>query len=247
MEITGERTMGNQSNIYEFKRVYDLVSNLYGNRDKIVLDYGCGSGYSSFILSRNFYKVIGIDVNNEAIIFCRENYTAPNLQFSVFDPAKKPFKDEYFDYIFSFQVLEHIPLDLTKVYIHNIWQMLKPGGVGIITTPNSNNYYGGFSGNPFHVKEYSYSELESIFQNSIPSNRFNIFAVEDVFSTKVRIMLKRSLKIQNSLFSKILDKAVERPLKMLELIGIVSTDYQKMLKKNNPEKVTGSYDIEIKK
>lgn len=42
MKNTGERTIPDQFNLYEFERIYRLVSDLYGNKSKIgvALDYG---------------------------------------------------------------------------------------------------------------------------------------------------------------------------------------------------------------
>jgi len=242
MKNTGERTIPDQFNLYEFERIYRLVSDLYGNKSKIALDYGCGSGYGCSLLSARFGKVIGIDVSAEAIDYCRDAYPQ---EFRVFDPSQQPFEDQFFDYIFSFQCFEHVPLELTSQYIRNIWQMLKIGGVSVVTTPNAYNYRGGFSGNPFHIKEYTKTELATLFGSIIPHDKYNVFAYEDTFGTKVELLIKKALP--QSLLSRVMMRVVVKPIKLLEKMGFIPTGYKGNLQRDRVEGVLGSYYIEIRK
>lgn len=243
MKNTGERTTTDQFNLYEFERIYRLVSDLYGSKGKIALDYGCGSGYGSSLLSERFGKVIGIEVSAEAIDYCCDAY--PHLEFRVFDPSRQPFEDEFFDYIFSFQVFEHIPLELTSQYIMNIWQMLKRGGVSVVTTPNAYNYRGGFSGNPFHIKEYTKTDLEALFGSIIPHDRFHVYGFEDTLGTKVELLIRKALA--QTLLSRMMMRVVVKPIKLLEKMGFISTGYKGNLQRDRVEGVLGSYYIEIRK
>lgn len=243
MKNTGERTTQDQFNLYEFERIYRFVSDLYGNKDRIILDYGCGSGYGSSLLSESFGEVIGIDVSTEAVDYCRGAHT--HLQFQVFDPSHQPFKDEFFDCIFSFQVFEHVPVELTSQYIKNIWQMLKKGGVSVVTTPNAYNYRGGYSGNPFHVKEYTKTEIEALFGKIIPNDSFHVYGFKDTLGTKVELLIRKALP--RTLFSRALVKIVVSPILLLEKIGVLPTGYKGNLLRDNVEGVIGSYYIEIRK
>jgi len=50
-------------------------------KGKRVLDYGCGSGYGSYILSSLADNVTGVDISIEAVDFAKINYSANNLNF----------------------------------------------------------------------------------------------------------------------------------------------------------------------
>ncbi len=77
--------------------------------DWIVLDAACGSGYGSEILSKKAKKVIGIDINQEAINYAQNHYSQPNITYLVGDLNQNlNFPDEYFDAIISFETIEHV-------------------------------------------------------------------------------------------------------------------------------------------
>lgn len=244
MKNSGERATPGQLGIHAFRRIYDLMAELYGAPDKSVLDYGCGTGYGSFMLSQAFGQVTAIDVEAETIRFCRANYVGDHLEFSVFDPAGQPFPNESFDHVFSFQVFEHVPLESTRSYVRNIWNMLKPGGVAIVTTPNAYNYHGGYSGNPFHVKEYTANELQSLFEEIVPAESIELWAVEDVPTTRLKNKLMRGMR--NSVVARVLSKIILR-FQVLEARGLIKADHRNMLKREKVAEVIGSYYVQVSK
>ena len=175
VENKGERTVPSTLSTFEFERIYFYVSKKFGHKDKVCLDYGCGSGYGTNILSGAFLKVIGVDVSIDAIDFCVKSFPKRNLLFYPLNTEKRPFDEATFDLICSFQVLEHVSTEELQRYLNFIWEMLKAGGKAILTTPNSHNYYRGYSGNVHHVHEYSYAELVEVMDNYLPRCVKNIF------------------------------------------------------------------------
>jgi 2-polyprenyl-3-methyl-5-hydroxy-6-metoxy-1,4-benzoquinol methylase len=240
-----ERTLPSVRNLYEFKRIYALVSERYGGPDKSCLDYGCGSGYGSHYLSRHFGRVVGIDISDEAVRDCNQAFSAPNLEFAVFDPQSQPFPDESFDCVFSFQVMEHVPVADVNRYLHTIWNMVKPGGMAVITTPNKANYFGGHSGNPYHVKEYSAGELGSALRDALPDVRAQVMAQEDVLSTRTGIRIRRALRNRRQALW--LARLVVGPLRALERAGLISTDHRDMLTTTAIDGVVGGFYVELRK
>lgn len=241
----GERTLLKDSNRYEFERVYRLALSL--NKDtekKVALDYGCGNGYGTAFLASGFGKVTGIDVSEEAIKVSRTSFISENLSFEQFDPQYQPFADASFDFIGSFQVFEHIQVDKTNDFIRYVWAMLRPGGIALVTTPNALNYYGGHSGNPFHVKEYTFNELDSSFAAVIDRCHYNIVAVSDVPSTTFGNYLRRLFR--GSRVGALLGKLLELSLKPFERHGIINTDYKKMLRGKRDD-IIGSLLVEVRK
>jgi SAM-dependent methyltransferase len=102
---------------------------LEGKR-KIILDAGCGSGYSALLFFGNKLKehdYLGVDIS-DAINVARERfhekgYSADFLQISLFD---LPIKNESLDMIFSEGVLHHT--DNTEKSIIYLAEKLKKGG-----------------------------------------------------------------------------------------------------------------------
>ena len=243
---TGERAGPGHSNLYAFKRIYDLVAAEFGGKaDKAVLDYGCGMGYGSYILSDHFSSVTAVDVDAATIAYCQQEYAdATNLRFDELDPTRQPFPDESFNHIFSFQVFEHVPLDQVDDYTLNLWRMLKPGGTAIITTPNARNYHGGHSGNPFHIKEYTHAEMTAFFERMLPGKNVTVAAVQDVPSTR---LYAATLRMSRNRIPQSIAAQLIRPLRLLEKKGLVSTSFRSMHKTKQPERVIGSHYVEIRK
>lgn len=89
------------------------------------LDLGCRDGYWSKKLEELSYEVTAADI--------KSNY--PKCQFV--DANKTfPFSDNYFDLVWSTEVVEH--LENLEFSILEMKRILKPGGKIILTTPNSN-------------------------------------------------------------------------------------------------------------
>lgn len=95
-----------------------------------LLDVGCGSGWSSYILSKEGYDVVGIDLNAKAF----ECPTVPHLTLVEGSAMDLPFEDASFDVVGSHQAIEHIP-DPQKAILEMI-RVLKPGGTLCIVGPN---------------------------------------------------------------------------------------------------------------
>jgi SAM-dependent methyltransferase len=100
------------------------------------LDLGCGDGrLTKIILDRvGKREVIGIDIDsNETFLAERLNlyqkiHIAPGNQI--------PEPNDYFDWVFSNSVLEHIP-NLDDV-LQEVSRVLKPGGLFLLTVPGEN-------------------------------------------------------------------------------------------------------------
>ena len=151
MSFTGERAMPLAANMDEIIMEehwarYRLIEPLAeGNR---VLDVACGTGYGSDLLAQTANRVIGGDISREAIAYCRSHYhQKDNLQFKSFDIRKMPFDEKTFDFVVSFETLEHIVEG--DRFLQEICRVLTEDGVLAISTP-----IGGPCGNPYHVAYY---------------------------------------------------------------------------------------------
>jgi len=103
----------------------------------LILDYGCGNGANTIFFKNAAKKIIGIDVEqnrvSEAIREAKQREIA-NIIYKKYNGRKIPFKDQSFDAIISFEVLEHTKND--KHSLKDIWRTLKPNGILCLSVPN---------------------------------------------------------------------------------------------------------------
>lgn len=99
--------------------------------NSIILDLGCGCGYSSYLLSKYKYNVIGLDMNP----FPEELKLkqSEKLQYVRGDALTLPFKENSFDAVVLISVIEHIT-DVEKC-LSGVQRVLKTNGVLIILSP----------------------------------------------------------------------------------------------------------------
>jgi ubiquinone/menaquinone biosynthesis C-methylase UbiE len=139
---------------------------LHVNSNDIILDIACGTGFGTAILAgKTKGKVIGGDIAADAIEECGRNWKKDNLEFRVLDGTKLNFPDHYFDKIVSFETIEHTTG--YKQMVAEFSRVLKPGGLLILSTPNSDvSSPDGVIGNPFHTQELNAVELQQLLAGS---------------------------------------------------------------------------------
>ena len=99
---------------------------------KRMLDIGCGIGRMERGFAEMFGEVWGLDVSGEMIAQAKEL----NRQFEKIKFVKGSGQDlsiftgEYFDFVFSYITLQHIPdKKIIFNYLSEIYRVLKPGGL----------------------------------------------------------------------------------------------------------------------
>lgn len=97
-----------------------------------VCELGCTSGWLSNELSA-IGRVTGVDPDAKHIAQARQRY--PNVAFEVSDLIGWRWRHS-FDLVVSSEVVEHFAEK--SAYIETMKQLIKPGGWGLITTPNKN-------------------------------------------------------------------------------------------------------------
>lgn len=118
-----------------------------------LLEVGCGEGRGVEILLPHATGYLGIDKIQEVIDMLHEKHPGVDFKQAVIPPFKG-IEDNSFDTVVSFQVIEHIEND--RLFLEEIYRVLKPGGKAIISTPNINHT---LSRNPWHVREYTPQQL----------------------------------------------------------------------------------------
>jgi len=126
-----------------------------------VLEIGCGWGRGLELLNKAASQYTGIDKNEELIQALSAEY--PNAAFIAANIPPLtgrngvPLADNTFDYVVTFQVIEHIEND--DLFIKEAHRVLKPGGKLLLTTVNKTF---SLTRNPWHVREYYADDLKSL-------------------------------------------------------------------------------------
>ena len=74
-----------------------------------LLDVGASTGILDNYLSRYFYEVTGIDIDNKAIDHALNTFSHERLHFQCGDAMSLSFPDNSFDVLICSQVYEHVP------------------------------------------------------------------------------------------------------------------------------------------
>lgn len=97
------------------------------------LDFGCGTGFSSDLLTKDAKKVIGADINSNMLNQARIKY--PYIEFISISPGSTPFLDADFDIILSaFVMLEFENSGLMLECFKELRRIIKSDGKLIFTT-----------------------------------------------------------------------------------------------------------------
>ncbi|HEX7086752.1 MAG TPA: methyltransferase domain-containing protein [Vicinamibacterales bacterium] len=93
------------------RRVHWMCEQAIGRR---LLDIGCSGGIVSLILAREGFECTGVDIEEEALVFAREEAAKESalvrerLRFQTADATALPFEDQTFDTVIVGEVLEHL-------------------------------------------------------------------------------------------------------------------------------------------
>lgn len=123
---------------------------------KKVLDVGCGLAYGTVVMAEFASKITGIDYDQQTIDENIHRYkSVSTLEFKQAVLPPLPFDDQSFDVVTAFQFIEHIKP--RREFIKECLRVLKPGGILLVTTPNSKK---SLARNPFHEHEYTFDEMK---------------------------------------------------------------------------------------
>lgn len=131
-----------------------------------VLEIGTGSGYGIEMIASKAEQFVTVDKfeNDNIAGLVKVNPHIEFLKMSI--PPLTGIADNSFDFVITFQVIEHIKND--KLFVQEIHRVLKKGGKLIVTTPNKKM---SLTRNPWHIREYLVPELKALLLQSFEEVR----------------------------------------------------------------------------
>ncbi|MBO5398727.1 MAG: class I SAM-dependent methyltransferase [Alistipes sp.] len=134
-----------QRSILAYYKAAELVSGR-------VLEIGTGMGYGVEVVAPAAERFITVDKSQAYSVDLPSN-----TEFRQMTVPPLDFADESFDYVISFQVIEHIKRD--RDFVKEVSRVLRKGGSFIVSTPNAPM---SLTRNPWHVREYRAEELRQL-------------------------------------------------------------------------------------
>jgi SAM-dependent methyltransferase len=107
-----------------------------------LLDVGCNVGELLIDAARRMptMHLAGVDVNATAIADARRSLPGADLHQA--DGPALPFADASFDHVTCIEVIEHIPAEMRRATMREIWRVLIPGGRFILRCPHRGVFQG---------------------------------------------------------------------------------------------------------
>ena len=98
--------MGITKHIGSFKATKELIELCHINKDKYILDIGCGVGKTAcYLAKRHGCEVVGVDISERMIDRAKERAKRKNVEnktaFQIADAQNLPFEDALFDAVIS--------------------------------------------------------------------------------------------------------------------------------------------------
>ncbi len=137
------------------------------DRTSPALDFGCGIGRLTRALAKYFPECCGVDISSTMIKVAQElNRDLPHCRFLLNEVAElKDLSENYFGFIYTSIVLQHIAAPHSHKYIAELVRVLKPGGMLIFQLPEELR---ANKVTKFRIRLALRSRLQSIFKPHKP-------------------------------------------------------------------------------
>lgn len=161
-----------------FRQKIQQIQSFRKNKTKslALLDIGCALGVLLSEAKKEGFTPTGIDISHDAVMYCRKRKL--KAEEGTMMSLRKKLGRAKFDVVTAFEIIEHErdPLGM----IERVHDVLKPGGMAIITTPNHGGLWRRLMGKWW----FGYQHPEHLFFFDPQSMRY---LFEKVGFSKVRV------------------------------------------------------------
>jgi ubiquinone/menaquinone biosynthesis C-methylase UbiE len=192
------------------------VARIFPKRNNLkILNVGAALGASTIML-QEFGNVTSIEYNKYCCDFVNDNFKLDFIHGSI---TELPFKDNEFDLVCAFDVVEHVQEDVLA--ISELHRVCKPGGYTFTTVPTFKFLWSEHDIINEHVRRYTMKNYLSLFDKEIArihfKSYFNFFlfppvAVFRVLSSAVKKPGKNKDKVAKSDNSRVTNKFISKML-----------------------------------
>lgn len=160
-------------------------------KDKFVLEVGFGTGFGVLQYAGTAKRVVGIEIDRDAVEFAKWAMPLPNVSWEVGDICKETMG--MYDAIVMIEVIEHIPR--WQEALSRIYSRLLDKGTLIISTPNAN---GTFIKNELHGDEWTAKEFHDRLANYFDEVTLHDFSLNNPQKLDTRITPLVAVCVKNS-------------------------------------------------
>jgi len=151
------------------------ISDRFDLAGKVVLEIGCGwGGFLGYLQSKNPKMIFGIEPTHDDLKTALEDDRLSNTELIVASGLDTPFESKKFDFIFMWEVLEHIPTDSEEVFFSEISRIIKDDGILCLSTPYS-DFRSIVTDPAYHLLKHRHYSLDEIRSYAIKAD----FEVQD--------------------------------------------------------------------
>lgn len=127
------------------------------NKNRRILDVGCGTGSLVQELANSGYKAVGIDLQKEGLL--QKKKKTPSLHLLRASAMALPFLDGQFEAVILADVLEHME---ERRPLLEAFRVLAPGGVLLIAVPAFPRLWSQRDTNAGHLRRYLPKDLQTL-------------------------------------------------------------------------------------
>lgn len=173
----------------------DFVKTL-NRKNASILDFGCGPGNLFASLTKVFsdFKYSGIDFSKKSIEIAKKAHASNKNFVDAFHISSFPIQHEKkYGHIICCEVIEHLDDHSLHDVTQSFYDLLIPGGILYITTPNDENLDSnklmcpdcGCIYHPWqHMRSWSKETIKSYFE----SNGFETIKIKEIYFDNSNIM-----------------------------------------------------------
>lgn len=140
---------------------------LTGKKAK-TLHVGCGIGRIEKYLALRVGSCYGVDISEVMVNQAKKNVNYPNTSFVATDGEHLPYPNNYFNFVYSVLVFQHMPIKLFRANLKEVQRVLKPKAKFLFQIPIDEKGIMKNPGvtNPWLMRYYKRSEIKKMLERA---------------------------------------------------------------------------------